>query len=155
MDMPHRKHPEHGVIESRDGPTIVFDTVCTKGRAPILASAAVHGLLRQIWTDAEAWRVGRYVIMPDHLHYFATNIDPLIDLDRWVRYWKSQFTKHQRRTNPGAVVWQTDHWDVTIRTWQKYDEKWEYVRLNPVRHGLVADASAWPFQGEIHRLEWD
>ncbi len=28
-------------------------------------------------------------------------------------------------------------------------QKWEYVRDNPVRHGLVASAEEWPYQGEI------
>ena len=35
-----------------------------------------------------------------------------------------------------------------------YDEKWQYVRNNPVRHGLVESAEKWPYQGELNRLEW-
>ena len=29
-----------------------------------------------------------------------------------------------------------------------------YVRQNPVRHGLVNDPEDWPFQGELHLLDW-
>ena len=35
-----------------------------------------------------------------------------------------------------------------------YEEKWEYVRNNPVRAGLAARAEDWPFQGVIHELMW-
>jgi hypothetical protein len=34
--------------------------------------------------------------------------------------------------------WQTDHWDRRLRSDESYAEKWEYVRCNAVRHGLVA-----------------
>jgi hypothetical protein len=34
-----------------------------------------------------------------------------------------------------------------------YSGKWEYVRQNPVRAGLVNNADEWPWQGEIRRLE--
>jgi putative transposase len=154
---PVRKHPAHGVLESADGPTIVFDTVCTKNRAQVLANEDVHAVFREAWTLADAWRVGRYVVMPDHVHYFAAGADPLIGFDAWVQYWKSQFSKLRRSRAPNRqlIEWQTDHWDVTIRSWQAYNEKWEYVCRNPVRHGLVTDHTEWPFQGEIHRLRWE
>ena len=156
-DPPNRKHPVHGVIESLDGPTIVFDTVCTKDRAPTLASEEVHRVLREAWKSADAWRVGQYVVMPDHIHYFAANVNPMIEFDSWVRYWKSQFTQlfRFRFNRRSPVKWQTDHWDVTIRNWRAYDEKWEYVRNNSVRHGLIDRPDAWPYQGEIHRLRWE
>lgn len=155
--LPVRKHPVHGVLESTSGPTIVFDTVCTKDRQPTLATPAVHNLLRDVWLLSDAWRVGRYVILPDHIHYFAAAADPSIDFDAWVCYWKSTFTRAWRERYGGSspVVWQTDHWDTTLRTWQAYDEKWEYVRNNPTRHGLITDPAAWPCQGELHPLTWD
>jgi len=67
-----RKHPVHqSVHERRDVPIIVYLTVCTKRRKPILATPAVHELLRASWREARLWLVGRYVIMPDHLHLFC------------------------------------------------------------------------------------
>jgi hypothetical protein len=68
-----------------------------------------------------------------------------------VRYWKSQFAKGLR--DPGRR-WQTDHWDRRLRTGESYTAKWEYVRENPVRHGLVEKTDDWPFQGEVFELEW-
>jgi len=40
-----------------------------------------------------------------------------------------------------------------IRHSESYSEKWEYVRQNPVRAALVANADDWHCQGEIVRLE--
>jgi REP element-mobilizing transposase RayT len=41
--------------------------------------------------------------------------------------------------NP-ELQWQSDFWDRTLRSDESYAEKWEYVRLNPVRHGLASSA---------------
>jgi putative transposase len=139
------------VLINPETPTIVFLTVCTKDRQPWLATADNHSLLRRVWTEATAWLVGRYMVMPDHLHLFAAPGHPELSLERWVQYWKSQFSKgHGNR----AHRWQTDHWDTRLRSGESYDSKWEYVVNNPVRHGLVARAEDWPYQGEINELRW-
>ena len=51
-------------------------------------------------------------------------------------------------------LWQSGCWDTQIRTGSQYKDKWEYVRNNPVRKGLVADADHWPYQGRVNVLEW-
>lgn len=149
--LPVRKRPAHGVHIIPYQPTIVFLTVCTSDHTPWLATPAVHDLLRTVWQEADAWLVGRYVIMPGHLHLFCAPGASDITLDNWVRYWKSQFTK--RHGDP-RHRWQDGHWDTRLRNGESYDAKWEYVRDNPRRHGLVKRASQWPYQGEIHELPW-
>ncbi len=150
-EAPKRSRPTHGVKIIDSNSTIIYLTVCTKNRVPWLASEITHDLIRRVWHDAQAWLVGRYVLMPDHLHLFAGWTGSDITLDAWVRYWKSQFTKAggqpQRR-------WQTDHWDTRMRTARQFEEKWEYVRNNPVRHGLVKRPDEWPFQGQIFDWQW-
>ena len=178
QSFPQRKHPAHGVWVVSSHPTIVFLTVCTKDRLPWLATPEVHALLRSIWMGATAWFVGKYVIMPDHVHLFAAPGEVMgygsagaspshpagaspshpagaspshVPLEHWVRFWKSQFTRRHR--TPGHR-WQAGHWDTRLRAWERYSDKWEYVRNNPVRHGLVDRAEDWPFQGEIYELSW-
>jgi putative transposase len=146
-----RKHPAHGVLYLRGQPTIIFDTVCTKDRNPWLANDEVHQLLREVWQEATAWLMGRYVILPDHIHFFAGATGSHIEYDRWVTYWKSQFTKKHRV--PGHR-WLADHWDRRMRSPEHYEEKWEYVRWNPVRRGLVSHPDEWAYQGEIHEIGW-
>jgi putative transposase len=45
-------------------------------------------------------------------------------------------------------------WDTQLRTGNSYDAKWEYVKCNPMRHGLVRHPEEWPFKGELNPLSW-
>jgi len=138
-------------VNDSDGPTIVFDTICTKDRIPWLANPTCHTLLCQVWVESSAWLVGRYVIMPDHIHLFAAPNVRNIDFDSWVAYWKRKFSLAAQ--NP-SLRWQRDHWDRRMRSNESYAEKWDYVRNNPVRHGLVGNSDDWPYQGELNILTW-
>lgn len=151
--MPTRKHPIHGIeLPSVDQTLIIFLTVCTKDRNPWLASEEAHQQLLHIWKRAEAWLIGCYVVMPDHIHLFAAPGRIDLPLENWIRFWKSQFSKvHQVPEHR----WQVDHWDTRLRSWQSYEDKWNYVRANPVRHGLVDRTEDWPYQGELNELRWD
>ena len=149
--LPARSHPAHGVHRTLNLPTIVFLTLCTKDRRPYLAARDVHELLLDVWRKADAWLVGRYVVMPDHIHLFAGPVGCDMPFDPWVRFWKSQFT---RRCPIEGHAWQSDHWDRRLRNGDSYEQKWDYVRQNPVRHRLANTADEWPFQGELNRLPW-
>ena len=70
---PSRKHPAHPpVVEPFSRSVIVYVTVCTKDRHPVLANAFLYELLRHAWEDADRWHVGRYVVMPDHVQLFCS-----------------------------------------------------------------------------------
>jgi len=73
-------------------------------------------------------------------------------MDRWVRFWKSLVTK-SLACREGSL-WQTDFWDTQLRCRDKYAAKWEYVRNNPVRAGLLKRPAEWPYQGELNVLRW-
>ena len=144
------KHPAHGVLIPGPKPVIVFLTACTRGRTPWLTTSNLPDVVVRAWQRADAWRVGRYVIMPDHVHLCVTPRTG-VTLEKWVQYWKALVTKSHGIRD---WRWQTDHWDVRLRRGDSYLAKWEYVRLNPVRHGLVAAPEEWPHQGEINALPW-
>jgi putative transposase len=144
--------PAHGVYISPTNPTIVFVTVCCHQRRPWLATDKHHRLLHDIWQDSSHWVVGRYVLMPDHLHLFAAPQQEAVAFDAWVKYWKSQFTKRNRNA---MCVWQTDHWDTRIRSLIHYEERAQYMFDNPIRANLAQAANAWPYKGEVYELRWD
>src|SRR6266581_3438793 len=53
---------------------IYFVTTCTYQRSAILASEQVAKILIREWSSARErhrWAIGRYVIMPDHVHLFC------------------------------------------------------------------------------------
>jgi hypothetical protein len=39
-----------------------------------------------------------------------------------------------------------------LRGDESYGQKWQYVRENPVRQGLVMQAEDWPFWGRVHEI---
>jgi putative transposase len=148
---PVRKYPAPGVLVSHHGPTIVFLTVCAQSKRPWLANEICHSTLLNAWEKADAWIVGKYVVMPDHIHLFAAPGAKDIEFDTWVRYWKSLTTKALKNQAHG---WQKKSWHHRLRHGESYTEKWDYVVNNPVRKRLVENPSDWPFQGEIHVLPW-
>ena len=151
INRPQRHRPVHGVHIALDEPTIVWLTVCTKNRTPWLAHPDAHARLVAAWREAGAWLVGRYVLMPDHLHLFCAPYDLTITLEAWVRYWKSLFTRAAAQV---AWRWQPGHWDTRLRRSESYTDKWNYAVQNPVRAGLVVRAEDWPWQGELNVLRW-
>ena len=150
-----RKHPIHLPTVNRfNAPSIVFLTICTKNRKRILATPDVFALLQASWAKATSWKVGRFMIMPDHLQLFCAATEfPARPLGQWVRYWKNLASRQWQRREE-QPVWQIDFWDRQLRDPVHYGEKWEYVRLNPVRAGLVNDSELWPYQGELNELRW-
>jgi putative transposase len=148
---PIRKHPAKGILLFDGQPMVIFDTVCTQDRKPWLANHEVHRLLKETWLNADEWLVGRYVIMPQHLHFFAWQVGVSVKYENWVRYWKSQFSKAYKHSE---CVWQAGHWDTRMRSMRTYEEKWLYVKHNPVRHELVEEPDQWPYQGEVYPVYW-
>ena len=146
-----RKSPARGVQMFSAHPTIVFLTVCAKDRKPWVADAAVHESLRAAWQSAQAWLVGYYLLMPDHLHLFCAPCELGFTLENWVTFWKRQFRRlHQ---DPHAR-WQAHPFHHRLRREESYTEKWNYVRENPLRKGLVKNAADWPHQGMMNVLRW-
>lgn len=119
----------------------------------MLANQDMHESILQAWSTAGHWLVGRYVILPDHIHLFcAPGIHPAQPLLNWVRFWKALVAKS---TEAGAgSLWEKNFWDTQLRHGDSYAAKWEYVRNNPVRHRLVSAEERWPYSGEIHSLRW-
>ena len=155
LHRPVRKHPAHfSTVRSGSRAQIVFVTLCTKHRRPLLANANAFSLILDAWRKADRWLIGRYVIMPDHIHFFcAPNRVPPQSLESWVNFWRNDVTRCW--TARGELpLWQRDYWDRQLRRADSHAAKWEYVRNNPVRHGHVENSDDWPYQGELNILEW-
>ncbi len=155
MPHPERHYPARRALDDfGKRANLVFVTVCAKGHRSIIAQPDVHALLTELWGDSSQWLVGRYVLMPDHLHLFCApgRID-VPNVRAWIAYWKSRSAAKWPRPME-RPVWQREGWDRQVRRGESYAAKWEYVRNNPVRAGLVARAEDWPYQGELNSLPW-
>ena len=133
---------------------VFFLTCCTHRRRPLLANDHMHRAFTAFCSAALAHGiiVGRYVIMPDHLHLFVHLPNP-DDLSSWTKSLKNFLSKTLREQSVEAPHWQKGYFDHLLRSKESFVEKWEYVRLNPVRAGLVDEACQWPYQGEIAMLD--
>ena len=155
---PQRKHLRR--LDRSCGPAgspIYLVTTCTHGRRRVLLEEPlVHEIVPALAQCAlrRAWAIGRYVVMPDHVHFFCSPTDDMTPLSRWVQYWKSLASRRWPITDD-QPIWQTDFWDAQLRNDESYEAKWDYVRSNPVRHGLSTSPEAWPYQGELHTLSLD
>ena len=135
---------------------IYFVTACTHERRAILASNTVHDALKLFAESGPghgAW-IGAYVLMPDHVHLFVALDDVKISLSEWTKAVKGALSEALRTDGHSSPYWQKGFFDHVLRSGESYSAKWEYVRDNPVRAGLVASADNWPYLGEVFDLEY-
>ncbi len=185
----HFRRLERNWIEA----PIYFITTCTQNRCAILARDEAAAILTDEWRSAHArhgWIIGRYVIMPDHVHFFCAPEHDAKNLSDFVGFWKSYRSRRvnalgrprsapaattgrqqgsvgpaqscprsapaattgRHRAAPAPTLWQREFFDHLLRSSESYDQKWNYVRDNPVRAGLVSDAEHWKHAGEIADL---
>lgn len=138
-------------IFQRYDPPLYFVTLCAKDRRKVLANGAAQFAMIAYGKNgaSRGFALGRYVIMPDHIHLFVRGTLEF-ELGKWISGLKRVVAA---AVSGGRGIWQRGFFDHVIRNSESYSEKWEYVRLNPVRAGLVANPDEWPFQGEIVRIE--
>jgi putative transposase len=133
---------------------VYFLTACAYRRRRILANQEIHQAFITFAQDARGFgiTVGRYVMMPDHLHLFAAFWSNSPGLPRWIKGLKGTLSKKLRGLGIHAPYWQKGFFDHVMRSEESYAEKWHYVQENPVRAGLVTKTVDWPYQGEIYPL---
>ena len=130
---------------------LYFVTLCTYRRRKLLATNSVNDALVEFAIRAQVEHyiaVGRYVILPDHLHLFVRGLDDF-RLRRWIGTLKQYLAKTIGLTKASQAIWQRGFFDHVLRSEESYGQKWNYVRENPVRAGLVERAEDWPCAGEI------
>src|SRR5204863_2466697 len=121
-----------------------FVTTCTDQRKAILAREEVAKILIREWCSARerrGWAIGRYVIMPDHVHFFCAPELDAKTLPIFVGAWKEWTSKRIKRLLSLAhSVWQDEFFDHVLRSCESYTQKWNYVRQNPVRDDFARKA---------------
>ena len=136
-------------------PPVYFVTICTIDRKMILNRPTIHSAFVHFCTTAieHGIYVGRYVLMPDHIHLFVTSTGEGLDLSTWVKSLKNTLSKTWRGEAVAAPHWQKGFFDHLLRSADSYEEKCTYVAANPLRAGLVATAEDWPYRGSICDLQ--
>jgi REP element-mobilizing transposase RayT len=151
--MPAHRHLKRLALVWKKQP-VYFVTTCVAGRRHLLADVKAHAIFREEWAglrERHGWAVGRYVVMPDHVHFFLmSEADSPKPLHAVVGKWKEWTAKRlSREAACVAPVWQREFFDHLLRSDESRSEKWTYMRENPVRAGLASKADDWPFAGWV------
>ena len=133
-----------------------FVTFNTHRRRPLLANKRIHAQFTDFAFKARKFgvSVGRYVLMPDHVHLFVVMPPADVTLPRWIQSLKAVIGKELLTLGHAKPHWQEGFFDHLMRSGESYAQKWAYVRENPVRAGLVASTEDWPYQGEIELIRF-
>lgn len=106
--------------------------LCFPGTGDALIAAA------RFYSDRKEWFPSLFLLMPDHVHMIVSfgrehRIEAMVSA--WKRYVSA---KH-------GIIWQQGFFEHRLRQHESAQEKFEYIRQNPVRAGLVDDPVKWPF----------
>jgi REP element-mobilizing transposase RayT len=110
--------------------------------SPELASFMVSTLYRN---DKSHYDLQAFVIMPDHLHIIIKPLfgKKLQEIKKILKGSSSyQINKMLNRT---GKFWQTENFDHLIRDGLNLQQKWEYIKDNPVKAKLVSKPEDYPF----------
>jgi putative transposase len=95
----------------------------------ITAAQRYHGLGH--------WWCELFLLMPDHLHALL-RFPSERGMTLTVKNWKQGTARFQ------GAHWQDNFFDHRIRIHKEAQEKWHYIRLNPVVKGLCEKPDDWP-----------
>jgi putative transposase len=104
---------------------------------PVIAEAIKDSI--QVYKDAHKWHPKLVVIMPDHLHMLVSLNTAHSSIRQIISPWKSYLKRSQ------LIEWQEGFFEHRIRDRVSLEEKEQYLRMNPVRAGLVEDPEEWPY----------
>lgn len=139
--LPRRQRRLSAVFEAAPS---YFLTFCSEGRKPVLDSEVVDARVRQFAAGSmkryRVW-VDSYVLMPDHAHLIVT-VAGDVRISEWVKAFKAFVGNREFR-------WQEGFFDHALRSDESRAEKWQYIRMNPVRAGFVENPDDWPYAGWI------
>jgi len=143
----------------REQRTIYFITFCVASRKAVLANDGSWQICCATLERLDQWIILSALAMPDHLHAL---IAPVLNRDasvaaftKWFKRWfneaywscKPSVSDGRHRT----WHWQEGCFDRLLRSDESASEKWEYIRQNPLRAGLVTNPDDWPYQHQFDK----
>ena len=137
-------------------PTIYFIAFCIES---VLANTQAWNICRAVFEKLDKWRILSAIAMPDHLHILAAPASRDASISDFAKWFKRSFNEayrtsdHRPSVAEGAATdwrWQEGCFDRLLRSDESLSEKWEYLRQNPVRAGLVEHSEDWPYQFQFN-----
>jgi REP element-mobilizing transposase RayT len=101
---------------------------------------------KRYWVTAAA-------VMPDHVHLILKPeisefdaVFPLSKILQGIKGFSARVINRSRGVK--GALWQDESYDRIVRDYEEYLEKWNYIRLNPVKAGLCQAPEEYPFLWE-------
>lgn len=145
---------------------IFFFTIVTDNRRPLFALSDNIDRLRaaiRIVQDERPFDFIAGVTLPEHHHFIWTMPPNDADYSWRIGRMKAQFsrilnetgaasnpTRVSRRSRHESDVWQRRFWEHTIDGERDFENHFNYLHFNPVKHGLVACPHQWKASSFAH-----
>ena len=125
-----------------DQEVVYFLTFCVARREWVLANDAAFVAFRSAIHRLTNWNVVAAVLMPDHVHLLIAPVDR----DAAIGNAAGAIKRWMRQDLNADWEWQPGSFDRLLRSDESAEEKWQYIRQNPVRAGIVENWEDWPFR---------
>ena len=109
-----------------------MNQLCKRDAAQLLFETARR------YHASQQWYLKLVLLMPDHLHMLV-GISSDANLSKLIRDFK------RIAARKGKIEWQRNFFDHRLRHDESETEKYEYIRQNPVRAGLIREIDIWPY----------
>ena len=87
--------------------------------------------------------------MPDHIHLLVSPLQETHSISEF----SAAFKRRLRKSLQAKWTWQPGCFDRLLRQSEQAEQKWAYIRDNPVRTGLTPDWESWPYRFDWKNLE--
>ncbi len=143
--VPRKPLPHETPPWARAGDLYFITIACDqRGTSPLIEPPATAEALLEAaahYQHSGRWFARLFLLMPDHLHAllaFPSSESMAAAIRDWKRY----------TARIHGIAWQRDFFDHRLRSDESWEAKARYIRENPVRKGLVANADDWPWRLE-------
>jgi putative transposase len=116
-----------------DQSVIYFLTFCVAKRQKVLANDETLTALRTAIGRLTNWKVIAAVLMPDHVHLLIAPVEREAAAGNAA----AAIKRFVRQRLEARWQWQPGSFDRLLRSDESAEQKWQYVRENPVRAGLA------------------
>ena len=113
----------------------------------------VIGILRSTAAQ-QGFLVWAYCFMPDHMHKLVEGENANADMRQFVALFK-QRSAYWFNSIHGTSLWAANYYEHVLRNDEATVAVARYIIENPVRKGIVADYSGYPYSGsfELHSTQ--
>ena len=112
-------------------------------RQPAIADMVVE-VIHHNADDLKRYELHAFAVMPNHVHMLISPLIPLPKLTRTLKGYTAKLA-NQMLGLTGTPFWQEESYDHLVRDEAGFHRIKNYIERNPVRAGLVAEASDYPW----------